>query len=297
MREIEVLVDERAIIGESPTWSAADASLYWIDVKEPALHRIEIASGARRRWGLSAEVGAFSFTDDGAAAIVALRTGIFSLDLASGAETRLVAPPFDPAFHRFNEGSCDPSGRFWVGVMFDPVPADAPPPRDHAAALHSFTRAGGLRAEPDLAELHNGMAWSPGGSQFFLSHSLTRTIYRHEVDQAGHLVQRHRFARVDDVDGIPDGAALDAAGGYWCALHGAGRLRRFHADGSVDRDVALPVSQPTMCAFGGTHLDVLYVTSAANGLTAGQRCNEPHAGALLCLRPHYVGVPVLSTCR
>ena len=181
--------------------------------------------------------------------------------------------------------------------MFDPVDADAPPPPDREATLHSFTRADGLRAEPDRAALHNGMAWSPDGTRFFLSHSWTRTIYRHDVDPLGRLVRRRRFARIDDEAGIPDGAALDDGGGYWCALHGGGRLRRFRADGSVDRDIPLPVSQPTMCAFGGADLDVLYVTTAADGLTPEQLRAEPHAGALLRLRPGETGVPRRSTCR
>jgi sugar lactone lactonase YvrE len=30
-----------------------------------------------------------------------------------------------------------------------------------------------------------------------------------------------------------------------------GKLRRFNADGSVDRDTQLPVNQPTMCTFAG----------------------------------------------
>ena len=297
MDQIEILVDDGAIIGESPTWSPSDASLYWIDIKEPALHRIDTVSRERRSWRLQAEVGAFALAADRAGAVMALRPGIFHLDFATGAQTLLAVSPFDPAFHRFNEGSCDRSGRFWVGVMFDPVdPASGGSVPDRKAGLHSFTPAGGLRAEPDRAELHNGMAWSPDGRQFFLSHSYARRIYRHDVDQAGRLVGHRLFASVDDSGGIPDGAALDTEGGYWCALHGAGRLRRFRADGSVDRDVTLPVSQPTMCAFGGADLDVLYVTSAAGGLSAEQRRAEPHAGALFRFRPGEVGVPRSSTC-
>ena len=297
MAEIEIFLNDHASIGESPTWSEAETSLYWIDVKEPALHRIHIVSRERRCWRLQADVGAFALTADPPGAIVALRPGIFHLDFASGTETPLAPSPFDPAFHRFNEGSCDRSGRFWIGVMFDPVdPATRPSHSDRCASLHSFTRADGLRVEPDRAELHNGMAWSHDGSHFYLSHSRTREIYRLDMDAAGRIARRRLFAHVDDGDGIPDGAALDREGGYWCALHGAGRLRRFHPNGSVDRDIALPVSQPTMCAFGGADLDVLYVTSAADGLSPEQRLSEPHAGALLRLRPDHAGLPLLSTC-
>jgi pyruvate dehydrogenase (quinone) len=39
--------------------------------------------------------------------------------------------------------------------------------------------------------------------------------------------------------------------------------RRFNPDGSVDRDIDMPVGQPTMCAFAGEGLATLYITSAS----------------------------------
>ncbi len=78
------------------------------------------------------------------------------------------------------------------------------------------------------------------------------------------------FATIPEELGVPDGAAVDIDGFYWCAIHGGSRIRRFAPDGAIDRDVMLPVSQPTMCAFGGEGRDVLYVTSATDGLSPEQ---------------------------
>ncbi len=287
---IEVVLDAGATIGESPTWSATEAALYWIDVKKPALYRYHPESSVQRDWPLPSDIGAFALDDDLSGAVVALRTGIYGLDFASGGLTLLALPPFDPDYHRFNEGACDATGRFWVGVMFDPLQPDACVPI--AASLHSFTRAGGLKTEPDAAELHNGMAWSADGRRFLLSHSQGGAIWSFDFEPVtGRISRRRTFAAVRKADGIPDGAAVDTDGGYWCALHGAGRLRRFNEDGSFDRDIVLPVSQPTMCAFAGPDLATLYITSAADKLTDAQRRAEPHAGALLRLRPGRIGVP------
>ena len=84
---------------------------------------------------------------------------------------------------------------------------------------------------------------------------------------------------------------MDTEGGYWSACHGGGRLRRYLPDGSVDRDIVLPVSQPTMCAFGGEYLDELYVTSARDKLSPDQLTEEPLAGSILRLRPGPQGAP------
>ena len=58
----------------------------------------------------------------------------------------------------------------------------------------------------------------------------------------------------------------------------------------MDRDILLPVSQPTMCAFGGEALDEMYVTSARDKLSPEALEREPLAGALLRLRPGERGV-------
>lgn len=172
--------------------------------------------------------------------------------------------------------------------MFDPLDHAAP---SQKSSLHSFTLAGGLRPEADISELHNGMAWSPDGHLFYLAHSQTKEVFAFPFDPVkGRLGARDLFVRIPAMLGLPDGAAVDSQGGYWCALHGGSRLRRYTATGVVDRDIALPVSQPTMCAFAGGALDVLYVTSSTDKLTLEQRQSEPLAGSLLRLRPGETGI-------
>ena len=286
---IEVALDAQATIGESPTWHPPERVLYWLDIKAPTLNRFDPATGRNRSWLLAAETGAFALLADGSGAVLAQRTGIARLEFATGAEHRLAPPPFDQTLFRFNEGTCDRQGRFWVGVMFDPLDPSAKETR-LPAQLHSFTLGTGLRPEPDAAELHNGMAWSEDGATFFLSHSNTSQIHRFDIDE-GRLGRRHAFASTADLPGLPDGGVLDRQGGYWASMHGAGRLRRFHADGSHDRDVILPVSQPTGCAFAGPELDCLYVTTARDKLERP----GPLDGALLRLRPGETGVARRST--
>jgi sugar lactone lactonase YvrE len=238
---------------------------------------------------MPSDIGAFALVSQPAGAVVAVRSGIFRLEFDSGSLALLAPPPFDPNLFRFNEGVCDTDGRFWIGVMFDPLNNNSPRQK---SSLHNFTFREGLRSEPDLAELHNGMAWSVDGLRLYLSHSNTGEVFNYIFDpETRKLGSRTLFAQVPKSLGLPDGAAVDSDGGYWCALHGGSRLRRYTAAGEVDRDILLPVSQPTMCAFAGKNLDVLYVTSASDKLTKKQRIEEPLAGAILRLRPGERGVP------
>ena len=292
--DCEVVMDYTAETGESPVWSVPEQVLYWIDIQQPGLHRFDPATGQDRQWLLPDEIGCFAVHGDSSRAILGLRTGLYELDLHTGALRQIARAPFDSSLFRFNEGACDRMGRFWLGTMFDPKDPDR-----KAASLkgewHSYTRAEGLVAHRDFAVIPNGLAWDRSYRTMYVSHSNDGIIYAFDYDvDRGRLGKQRVFATIPRELGIPDGCAVDEQGGYWSAIHGGGRLRRFHADGSFDADISLPVSLPTMCAFGGPQLDTLYVTSKSHGLTTKQREEEPLAGKLLRFRPGARGLPTAS---
>ena len=68
-------------------------------------------------------------------------------------------------------------------------------------------------------------------------------------------------------------------------------------DGALLRTVVLPVSLPTMCAFGGPDLRTLFVASASDQLTPAQRAREPLAGALFRFDPGVRGTPKATRAR
>jgi sugar lactone lactonase YvrE len=61
--------------------------------------------------------------------------------------------------------------------------------------------------------------------------------------------------------GRPDGAAVDSEGCYWICGNDAGQVHRFSPSGILLQSIAVPVSKPAMCAFGGPELRHLFVTS------------------------------------
>ncbi len=284
--QVELVLDARATIGESALWVAEESALYWADIKAPALHRTLLDGLNTQSWKLPADIGAFAL-DGAGRALVALRSGLFWLDLTSGDLSLLANAPFDTSIIRFNEGACDSSGRFWVGIMVDPLNGGG---SDEKGWLYSFRSDEGLVAHNDACALLNGMAWNADETRFYLSHSYERRIFNFVYDN-GVLGPRSDFADVETPAGIPDGAAVDAEGGYWCAIHGAGLLHRYTPAGVLDKVVTVPVSQPTMCCFAGAELDELYVTSAREKLTPAQLKIEPYAGGLFRLRPGIAGQP------
>src|SRR5258708_36494209 len=72
-----------------------------------------------------------------------------------------------------------------------------------------------------------------------------------------------------------DGLGVDAAGDLWVAMWGASRVLPLSPLGEIRGVVSVPVRQPSSCAFAGRALDILYVTSAREGLNLA-----PGGGAL-----------------
>jgi sugar lactone lactonase YvrE len=87
---------------------------------------------------------------------------------------------------------------------------------------------------------------------------------------------------------------MDSEGGYWPAMYGGSKLLRLLPDGTLDREIALPVSQPTMPAFGGADMKTLFVTSACQKLSDAALRAQPFAGGLLAVETDFVGHPVHS---
>jgi sugar lactone lactonase YvrE len=111
----------------------------------------------------------------------------------------------------------------------------------------------------------------------------------------GRADRRRPFADLSAFDGVPDGLTVDADGCVWVAVWGGGVLRRFAPDGTQDSVIAVPVSQPTSCAFGGPGMTDLYVTTASVGLSEAELSEQPLAGRLLRLHPGPVGLPSTTT--
>jgi sugar lactone lactonase YvrE len=52
----------------------------------------------------------------------------------------------------------------------------------------------------------------------------------------------------------------------------------------------VPVARPTSCAFGGTELDRIYITSASIGLDEDALAMQPNAGGLFMVSPGVRGL-------
>lgn len=281
------VLDAKADLGESPLWSAGEGRLYWVDINAPALHRFDPATGHDESWPMPASIGCMAL-DMAGRPIAALRDGLYRLDLAGGRHTKLAAAPYDPTEQRFNDGRCDSAGRFWIGSMHE---ARGHEPRRPEAMLYSFDGKG-FAARIKGVTVSNGLAFSPDAKVMYHADTPTHRVTAYDFDAASGAIGNPRiFIDLSASQERPDGAAVDAAGNYWVALYGSGRVAQFSPEGERLRDITLPAKAPTMPCFGGKDLRTLFITTARQKHTEAELAAMPQAGGLFAIDLPVPGLP------
>jgi len=287
--QAELVADVQCGTGESPVWQAREQALYWVDIPARRLWRWHAPSGALAHWQAPEQLACVARAADGEGWIGGLESGVFRL--RAMADGTLAASLLASARHaregmRFNDDRCDRQGRFWAGTMLMDMAQAAP-----VGVLQRCDGAGALHTVLDGLITPNGLGFSPDGRTMYLSdsHPQVQTIWAFDYDvDSGTPSRRRVFVDMKPLPGRPDGAAVDADGGYWICANDAGLVHRFTPQGKLDRSLPVPVKKPAMCAFGGAALDTLFVTSIR---PAGiDLSDQPLAGGVFALQPGVKGL-------
>jgi len=281
MPDIRCVAQTNDVLGEVPRWHPVEHALYWIDAFKPAVHRLD-ASGTLESFTPPEKLGSFAPCAAGGL-LIAGRYGLARYDPASGRLERIADPEAGGAVNILNDGRCDARGRFWVGSMSKTM-------ERASGRLYRLAR-GLIEALDENIWVANGVCFSPDDTKMYFADSHVRTIFVYDFDVAAGTLGARRVFATTQGPGVPDGSSVDTDGFVWNAVFDAGCLIRYAPDGRVDRTIALPVSRPTACAFGGPDLATLYVTTARFRLPPEKLAAEAYAGGLLALDVGARGLP------
>ncbi len=253
--KITCLVDAQARVGEGPVWDGIEQVLWWTDIDGRALHRFDARTGHDRVYDLGLRVGCFALRERGGL-ILAAEHGFWSWDPDSGPPVHLLDVESDRPNNRLNDGCCDRQGRFFVSSM------NVESPRRPTGACWQLAADLSVKLVADGIYVGNGMAFSPGGERFFLADTTAKKVWGYAyAPGSGDIGEQAIFADLTAFTGSPDGATIDASGGYWLAAFRGSRIDRLDPNGKPDLTIELPVSAPTRPMFGGKNLDRLFFTS------------------------------------
>ena len=239
---------------------------------------------APERFALPERLGSFGFVEGSDSIIAAFEFGFALYEPETGKLEWLSRPRHDGPAVRFNDGRVDRQGRFWAGSMVE-----------GAASRKASSIALTVPARPKIhateVGISNSLCFSPDGRHLYFADTPLRTIFRFDLDATtGAISNRRIFAQTPE-GAYPDGANVDCQGYVWSAHWGAGRVVRYAPDGTISTMVEAPAMQPTCVAFGGENLDLLFVTSAREGLDDDALRAQPHAGDVFVFKAGVSGLP------
>lgn len=275
----EVYFPAKFSIAEGPVWHGD--CLWWVDIPSGALHRL--AGGINESRGCGDLLGAAVPTSNGRW-LLARRDGFFFLDWKTGALEFISDPRAENTETRFNDGKCDPRGRFWAGTMaLDGAPGKG--------SLYCLDRALPARAHLDGVSVSNGLAWSADQSRFYYVDSVTRRIDLFDYSVESGSISNRRILQTMPMEyGLPDGMSIDDNGNLWVAFWGGSAVRCFDGLTGVElAQITVPATQVTSCCFGDGN--ELFITTARCELSETDLENQPLAGSIFRAEPGLSGPP------
>jgi sugar lactone lactonase YvrE len=250
---VRMIAPAAATTGEGPFWSPDQQMLHWVDIPAGRIHTTDPATGATDTVTVPTWVGAAIPRADGF--VAATREG-FAAVVDGQLDTRVRVLGDG---QRSNDAKCDRSGRLWAGTNAMDFAAGA-------GALRVLEPDWTTRVVLDGLTLPNGMGWSPDDATFYFIDTFQHVLWAFDFDLDSGSVRNRRVLHHFGAPIQPDGMCVDAEGGLWIAIWGGARIVNLDPSGAEVRTIAVPVRQPSSCAFGGPDLATLYVTSARDGL-------------------------------
>lgn len=270
-----IVVKSECELGEGPTWDATQKRLLWLDIDGQVLYELS-ADGGHNATELDRRVSAMvPDADGGLVGVAGLDITRFD-DFGRAGDVIASLPPEGDGVA--NDARCDPQGRLWAGTV------DRSEAR--AGGLFCVAPDGTVTKVRGGVALSNGMDWSPDGQRCYYVDSLAYCVQILHLGPDGLPIRTETLV---DIDLLPDGLTVDAAGGIWVALWDGGAVHRYTPDGRLDQTVSVPGGFITSCAFGGPNQTTLYITSARGGLPDTELSAQPDAGGLFAVEAGVAG--------
>ncbi len=281
--DINIIWKGPAALGEGPMWHVQQQKLYWIDIAKPTLHELDPNNNEHRSWKMPDIIGAIAPRANGGL-VASMGDSVVGIDLPSGEITPIVKVISGRGDLRLNDGKCDRLGRYWIGV----ANLDVKHPK---GGLFRLNPDGQLTQMESGITISNGLGWSPDNKTFYYTNGLEYIIYQYDFDlETGEISNRRTFVKLEKSEVEPDGLTVDSEGFVWAAQYNGGKIVRYSPNGTIDREIIIPVKRPTSCIFGGANLDRLYVTSCSRDITETTTLPPP-AGALFAIDVGIKGLP------
>lgn len=282
--KVELIIDSKSELGEGALWNFNTGELLWINIEKKILNFYRPATGNNKEMYTGQKIGTVVPAESGNV-VVALKNGIYSLDTETGTKKLIVNPEENIADNRFNDGKCDPAGRFWAGTM-------STKGEKEKGALYRLDPDSTVHKMIENVSISNGIAWSPDHSKMYYIDTPTQKVMKYDYNnKTGEISNPEVAVEISKEMGSPDGMTMDENGNIWVALWGGAAVACWNPEnGKLIEKVGVPAKNVTSCAFGGKDLSTLYITTARIATTDQELQKYPVAGGVFAYKPGVKGV-------
>ncbi|MDG4897015.1 SMP-30/gluconolactonase/LRE family protein [Mesorhizobium sp. WSM4976] len=275
MDGVSVFSDHICELGEGPSYDPATDTLFWFDIVNGKLLEKPLG-GALKVHDLGVMASAIAVIDADRQ-LIATEIGLQVRDVKTGRLTRHTPIEADNALTRSNDSRVHPCGALWTGTM-------GKGEEKSAGSIYWFFK-GELRRLFSGITVSNSICFSEDGTIAYYTDTATGLLMRVACDPATGLPAGEVKVFVDhrSSKGYIDGSVVDRDGVLWNAVWGGKAVKAYAPDGTLLREIAMPVTQASCPAFVGANGDRLAVTSAWSGKDEKQRALDPQAGMTFLL--------------
>jgi len=267
---------QRCELGEGPHWDIARQALYFVDIFGPSIFRLDFKTNKIYKATIKDDDSPIGFfipvegkTDE---FVVGANRRVLLIRWdgeATQASIVKVIVEVDHAFpgNRINDGKVDPKGILFFGSMGDESSPDFMKLRN--GSLYSFIDGLGAKSWKGDVGIGNGLTWDLKRKKFYYIDSLARDVKAWDYDAEKSTISNETVV-VDfnlthpGTQFVGDGMTIDENGTLYVATFFGSRILVVDPEAKkIVKEISIPTAQVTSLAFGGPHLDILFVTTAA----------------------------------
>lgn len=274
-----------AHLGEGPVWDEINQKLWWVDILSCTLNCYDPVSKKNRSFNVDEQIGAAVLRKVGGL-LIALKSGLVFFD-----EELEIITHIDNNFTlgkgtRFNDGKCDPAGRFWVGTLDYDL-------EKGSGNLFCVNSDMSVDKKLDQLTIPNGMAWNSQGDKLFFIDTIARELYSFRYKkETGQISDRSVIYEFDEELGYPDGMTIDSDDKLWISLYAGRKVIQINPkNGHIEFEIRVPVPKPTSCTFGGEDLKTLFITTCREHMDDSDLEKAPLSGSLFSIDLPFSGRP------
>lgn len=268
-------------LGEGSIWDPNKQVLYWIDIEDGLLFEYNPLTKQTLTHKAGKKIGTI-VPETNKTVILALQDGVYRMFLENDSLEFIAKPSSLLDNQRFNDGKCDPDGRFWLGSIGP----------KNTCFLYKLDNNGIITEMLDNITTSNGITWSLDSKKMYYIDTNSGKVRQYDFDvKTGSISNEKTIVEIPGNIGYPDGMTIDSEGKLWVALWSGSAVHRYDPEtGELLQKISVPAKNVTSCAFGGKDLDELYITCASIGMSDEDARKLPDAGKLFVVKPGVKGV-------